>query len=817
MKKIYAFIVVLVFVLNAEAQNRFQLIAKIRKESREVASFIQEDVDTYKYFNGYFKDRELQNFGSIYAVVDQVVYTFKSGVIWGYSLQDGENVFKSDVLGVTSTYPSFLKYSRVNNSLYLGFTVYGDKEDYVYRLNLTNKNWIQVAKLPCNFDLDIFGDKIYISGLGYSNWNGKTDKNSIWMMPIDGSSELKKIIEIPGNSCGLAISSNGSIVCGSYDLANNSFGIYMWPCVADNRNKLKGRTLTIEDAVCIATLPCGIYDCVFDKYDNLYWNMNSYSATCSVVKWDGESPAKYIKVAEAPAGTWFTTLLASSGNNDFSLWADSFMNSPVKISHKQKKFASDSEAAFKPNFATKLIEYCPAPGQFVNTSAFGTKEVAEKTLGHNMINPFGRKIVTLGAWGGYIVYGFDRPIVNDKDNPYGVDFTLIGNTFFGSAEPGIVKVMKDVNGNGKADDQWYELRGSDHYLKTTKTNYSITYTNPRGLKDVPYVTSDGESGVIKYMVAFHKQNHYPLPENFPNISQDEYTLEGTRLKSRTSIKNFVINAPFDYGYVDNVMFNAMSNKSYIPDNPYTFEVQENYGGDAFDINWAVDKDGNHVKLDQIDFVAVYNGVLQNGAALGEVSTEVGGVCATKPDPSIKGVTECIVSSQPANVGNYPVQDRGEVYLGSPYKFDAVVLSYGVPADDQKLNWKCSDKSIATISNEGFFNGLKAGEVTVTCTWSKKPDIERSFVVLVSQPKSTPVYEPISSKLYAYPNPTTNEFKIKGTYQAKVSIYNCVGTLVGVIPNYQTSEIISLQNMPSGVYYIEVSANGVLETIKVIKN
>jgi hypothetical protein len=43
---------------------------------------------------------------------------------------------------------------------------------------------------------------------------------------------------------------------------------------------------------------------------------------------------------------------------------------------------------------------------------------------------------------------------------------------------------------------------------------------------------------------------------------------------------------------------------------------------TFDIDWAIDNDGNKVNLPGIDFVKVYTGVDQENGWLGENSTEV---------------------------------------------------------------------------------------------------------------------------------------------------------------------------------------------------
>lgn len=132
-------------------------------------------------------------------------------------------------------------------------------------------------------------------------------------------------------------------------------------------------------------------------------------------------------------------------------------------------------------FLTKVYDFMPAPGQFVNTlPAFNTGDtkadvlarVAEDICGYYDIDEgdttmvYKPAMISLGSYGGYVVVGFDHPVVNVKGD---YDFQIFGNGFFGttaatggSSEPGIVMVSYDANGNGLPDDPWYELAGSEY-------------------------------------------------------------------------------------------------------------------------------------------------------------------------------------------------------------------------------------------------------------------------------------------------------------------------------------------------------------------
>jgi hypothetical protein len=415
----------------------------------------------------------------------------------------------------------------------------------------------------------------------------------------------------------------------------------------------------------------------------------------------------------------------------------------------------------KAQYISEIIEYTPAPGQFINKNP-GWPKNAESIKGPPEKNG---RMVSLGFWGGYIIVGFDEPIENHPDNPYGVDFTIFGNAFQGSSEPGIVQVMKDENGNGLPDDTWYELMGSDHHLSTTKYDYAITYTNPNGKYDVPWVDNEGNEGIVRYMQEFHTQEHYPSADSFPHINQDNYTLYGTLLKHKStqSVKDGMwVNLDFDYGYVDNKSF---VNNSHItdwfltPDNPYTLDAQEGCGGDAFDIHWAIDADGNHVDLDSIHWVKVYNGVAQNAGWLGENSTEVSGIADAKPNPDISGVVHTIVSNQPPHAGGFPVADNLTWHTGDDFQFESHVVYMGrkrypdMPAN-HKITWESSDDDVATISENGLLSPQNEGNVTITAKWEDPDDpvavIEMDSVVvdsIVGRTGTTYIWETFYTGIY----------------------------------------------------------------------
>ncbi|MDP3913365.1 MAG: T9SS type A sorting domain-containing protein [Bacteroidota bacterium] len=350
-------------------------------------------------------------------------------------------------------------------------------------------------------------------------------------------------------------------------------------------------------------------------------------------------------------------------------------------------------------FAIGIAEYLPAPGQYTNADFVGTPSAATSLVGTN------RGLVSLGAFGGSITLRFVSGIKNDPENPYGVDFTIFGNPTQTWSEPGIVQVMKDENKNGLPDDTWYEIAGSDHYWSTTISNYEITYQNS-GLNtaaDIHWTDNQEKSGVIPEN-SFHRQSYYPNAVFFPQVSSDRYTLSGTRLKGQIDLSNPGVVNSFRraFGYADNTPVISASEK--LPDNPYTIAI-EGSGGDAIDIDWAVDKDGKHVKLDEIHFVRIYTGMNALAGWLGEISTEVTGIRDVEP-ASVNGSRSMVV-----------IQDLPpKIRVGETLDINAIVFESGIKSENALINWSVNNTELAVVLN-GKLNALKNGKVKLRASSS----------------------------------------------------------------------------------------------------
>lgn len=266
---------------------------------------------------------------------------------------------------------------------------------------------------------------------------------------------------------------------------------------------------------------------------------------------------------------------------------------------------------------TVVFEYTPAPGQFINetkTGGFtGEETTPEAAIAYATQRMKDDAFVSLGGFGGYMVIGFDHSI----DNTGNYDFGIKGNSFKGSSEPGIVWVMQDENGNGKPDDTWYELKGSETGKETTVRNYAVTYYRPsEPQQPVQWTDSEGNSGEVDYLKQFHTQDYY-----YPAwITDDSYTLTGTCVEARNYDQSgngtYWVQAEYDWGYADNFSeIDRLSN-----DGNANAAANANF----FKISNAIDDKGNPVDLKYIDFIKVQTACNTKSGWLGENSTEVFG-------------------------------------------------------------------------------------------------------------------------------------------------------------------------------------------------
>ena len=264
--------------------------------------------------------------------------------------------------------------------------------------------------------------------------------------------------------------------------------------------------------------------------------------------------------------------------------------------------------------------------------------------------------VSLGACGGYVQVEFDSPILNNSDNPYGVDFIVYGNAFVGNSEAGSVKVSQDGV-------DWYELAGSRYFSPETLRNVNVSYTlgtvgNTTRVKYRIWDSNGLNTGwqTLNYSTDGWWPEYDPYTENYGAVSGIGTAFDGTHpvneatwsnnetvitYNNVTLIKDFDDADYYTFGYADVHLNGSNYGEAF---NPY-LAGHSTGGGDGFDISWAVEDDGTPIYLNSISYVRVYTsaGILYDyeddeaafyadpyiyvAPAINETSTEVCGIFA----------------------------------------------------------------------------------------------------------------------------------------------------------------------------------------------
>ena len=291
------------------------------------------------------------------------------------------------------------------------------------------------------------------------------------------------------------------------------------------------------------------------------------------------------------------------------------------VSHSFKIVVWEEQVAYSP-YISKVLEYNPAPGQFVNTMPLYEQGDTYETMrrkAEESISGTNNTLISLGAWGGYVTFAFDHSVVN---TPNQSDFLIEGNSFYasatskgGSSEPGIVTVSIDINQNGLPDDPFYQLAGSEYASPNTLHQYSLTYyrtpanhtpqpDKKNSISDSTYIRwrdNQNQSGYL-HKNTFHTQEYFPQW-----LADSALTFVGSCLPDNAYDPNgkgaYWVQQPFEYGYAD-------------------CHPNDSIARCSFDIEWAVTDDGNPIHLPCVDFVRVYTGVFQQCGWTGEISTEI---------------------------------------------------------------------------------------------------------------------------------------------------------------------------------------------------
>lgn len=458
--------------------------------------------------------------------------------------------------------------------------------------------------------------------------------------------------------------------------------------------KTKGKILSLmlSSAMILGLFTTGALAVMDDDHDRISVAAGEYAE----LEWRSDSPSDpdYFKadiVANSsgyyPAGMVFyvdsgtisgsvtaTPLYTSGGGTAYNLELPSSSGSfTVTLSAPAESpgvytiyYSAPSGTA--PTPGAEIYAFLPAPGQFTNegvtTGGWGDAYTSGGVLKANSATG-----MSLGFFGGYVVYKFDSPVANSSSNPFGADFIVYGNAFWANSEPGCIQVSADGS-------TWFDIAGSSYYDDDSVKEYAITYTNPTPADDtiptaannlgtrvdVPYTDNQSGSGAV-VANSYHNHSYFPLWCNYfagrygnpaldkvsslpfasytlDAVSGSELTLSGVKLGG---ISSTATTAALAFGYCDvhpnKTLGGSLAYNPYLSDlvtsssawntfvNSGAYTAAAAAGGDPIDISWAVNADGEPVSLPNIQYVRIYTGTAKMNGVFGEISTEATGVAA----------------------------------------------------------------------------------------------------------------------------------------------------------------------------------------------
>jgi hypothetical protein len=216
---------------------------------------------------------------------DSLLYGMDGDTIHCFHLGSGEPVRKYGKPADYVSFPSFISVSPDGKELWAGFTVIGNADDRIYRVEVESGDWHLEASLGGNIDLVWWNDSILVSGMNSTSWDAP---GSIFVLDTSGQNTHRKIIETGGYAAGLAVDTLGNLYYGtSYPMDPNV--LLRWDSTTISSILADAGTDTLRpgDATILSDLTAGTYDSHIDAGGNLLFNLNLYGADKVIARWDG--------------------------------------------------------------------------------------------------------------------------------------------------------------------------------------------------------------------------------------------------------------------------------------------------------------------------------------------------------------------------------------------------------------------------------------------------------------------------------------------------------------------------------------------------
>ncbi|WDP90897.1 MAG: VPLPA-CTERM sorting domain-containing protein [Desulfobacter sp.] len=301
---ITSFLVIMGLAVTAGASSAF-----FDTSAATAGTYVANDIISNQYFGGY-------------DVSGATVYGWANNTLKIMNKNNGAVISDLGTPDNYTGYNSFVRLDPTGTSSWVGFTVEGNVDDRIYQVDHATGTWTQMATMAGNFDMDFSNGNAYVSGLNSTDWS---DPTSIWRLDTSGADNHDKIVEMSGNSAGLAFDAAGNAYYASYD----GGGLYRW-AAADIAGAAGAGNLNYTDGTKLTDLELGAYDVDVDDAGNVIFNGNggySFTAVWNGTEGDGTN---YDYIGIGPGSHWFS-FIDSEGDvtKDGSLYQADFYNNGI--------------------------------------------------------------------------------------------------------------------------------------------------------------------------------------------------------------------------------------------------------------------------------------------------------------------------------------------------------------------------------------------------------------------------------------------------------------------------------------------------------
>ena len=115
-------------------------------------------------------------------------------------------------------FPTFLNISDDGRALWAGYSDLPNEDARIYRVDVATGVWKEMAMMPSNWDLVFWNDLILVSGLNSARFHDSLAGFFYWIPP--GSNLHRNIVDVGGNSAGMALDAQGNLCFGTSFLAD---------------------------------------------------------------------------------------------------------------------------------------------------------------------------------------------------------------------------------------------------------------------------------------------------------------------------------------------------------------------------------------------------------------------------------------------------------------------------------------------------------------------------------------------------------------------------------------------------------------------